>query len=436
MSKRGKALLVAATVVVVAAAIVVPIEVATRNVASRPVVTPTVVTPSRPSAPSEQKFSGYTPPVTVNDTCSSDDTEALTSWLYSLPVGSPAKPTIVHFRKGACYQVNGELYLRGFRSLFVDGEGATFKQAAPPTCPVKGNRCANRAKVSETSVRDNPTTAPYCGSDAYMNDGRSEDSANDTMWDFEGGCDITFEDLKIEGTNTGAGRARETDSFISFAGTQRALVDDVTETDPYGDYVDCSGLHEAGIGASFPCTDLTVEHSTFSGAGRVGFGLIVCERVAIEDNTISSAAATVFDIEIDSLGGLQTDIDIDHNTIVGQRYAYLLSAQTGGKIERLRFSDNKMTDKAQMRVVIKDRLSGSDVQVSGNTWSAASSASGGTWPAVRITGIEGDTVAVDHNSGPLNSHGLASLPTGAVHCEATCPPIRVTAPTPPALPQN
>jgi hypothetical protein len=314
----------------------------------------------------------YTPPVTINTTCATDDTHPLLSWFYSLPQGSPQLPTIVRFSSHACYLVNGELYLRGFRSLYIDGEGATFKQDTPRTCPEHGNYCMGGGSVTETDPTNNPATAPYCGSTAYKNDWSSEDLNVDTMWWFEGGCDITLTDLTIDGTNNGApGGPRMQDSFVGFAGTQRALVDDVTMSGPYGDYVDAAQLHEAAPLTS-EATNVTVTQSSFRGAGRQGFGIIGASRVAITDNHIYGAAATVFDIEIDNPEPIgsheqQDDIDISRNVIVGFNFSYLLSAQTVAEVNRLAFDDNSLIDGAQLRIVIAPWSKSTDIQIAGNT---------------------------------------------------------------------
>src|ERR1700722_13993045 len=87
-------------------------------------------------------------PVSVNTSCSKDDTSALESWFYRLPQGSPAHPTHVNFGAG-CFLVNGEIYLRGFRDFVFDGDGAIFEQRTP----VNG----------ETSDKGLSPRAAYCG---------------------------------------------------------------------------------------------------------------------------------------------------------------------------------------------------------------------------------------------------------------------------------
>ena len=226
----------------------------------------------------------------------------------------------------------------------------------------------------------------------------TQDEKLDIMWLVEGGCDLTFENMTIVGGNQGSpGKAYEQDSFISFDGTQRALVHGVTMRGPYGDYVDMSGLHEAPDGGgAYPSTDVTIRDCRFSGAGRQAIAVVLAKRVVVEDNTILSASATVFDVEFDSEipAGIQTDILISHNTIVGQHFAFLLAAITAAKIERLRFTGNQMTEGAQMRIWIDPEIVSNDIRIDHNVSTGVTS-----WPRRASVTLYGTTSAeVDDNT--------------------------------------
>jgi hypothetical protein len=355
-------------------------------------------------------------PAGVNTTCKSDDTKVLESYLDKLPADSTA-----NFGSD-CLQVDGTIWIRGARGLTI--EGGRWEQATP--------------SPGETAVRNNPATAPYCGRSTYRNSLYSEPTAGTViMFWIEGGCRITLSHMTIVGSNHGPGGGPlEQDTFVQFNGTQVALVDDVRMQAPYGDYVDASSLLECGnCGYDYPATDITVEGSTFSGSGREGIGLINVDRMRVDDNVFKSAADTMFDVEVDSLGGKQWDIDIANNTIVGQHYAYLLAADTGGIVERLQFSGNLMTNGGQMRVVFAIADAGSNIRIDHNTATGIDSASGFGDPAIKMTGnINGLTVAIDHNTVPINRHGLAEVPRGAIVCKQVCPPIHIVGPTQPALP--
>lgn len=347
---------------------------------------------------------GIDVPATINDTCAKDVTVPLGAWLYSLPQGTSTRPTTVNFRSG-CYLVSGTLYLRDFRDFVL--EGGKFEEGAP----VPG-------EISTTG----PDRPAYCGDDdVYTNSNYATYTLDKfaLMFFMEGGCYITFKDMSFVGKNKAGGQYKlEQDTFITLAGTQYALVDHVHMRNPYGDYVDVQSLHEVpgGLESDYPATNATIENSNMRGAGRQGIGIIMANHVNVFDNKIFSAWATVFDVEFDVIGGFQTDIRIDDNTIVGFHYAYVLSAQTGAELERLQFDGNRMIDGGQMRVVIVDKVPGSNVRISDNYASAVSTASDGHQPAVRIDGISGSTIEIDGNSVPNDVAGFASVPSGAIVC--------------------
>ena len=137
-----------------------------------------------------------------------------------------------------------------------------------------------------------------------------------------------------------------------------------------------------------------------SGSGREGFGIILAERVTIVDNTILSAADTDFDIEFDSLrpAGVQTDILIAGNTIVGQHYAFLVAAVTAAKIERLRFTGNDLVDGAQLRIWVDPGLESEDIRVDHNMSSEPP-----PWPhRASVTIDNASSSSVDHNDSPVS----------------------------------
>ncbi len=365
-------------------------------------------------------------PASINTSCTADDTRALGEFFYGLHLSASGRTTVVNFGKD-CLQVDGTLFLRGLENLSI--EGGTWEEA----------QAHDVASGDWTGV--GPRRPAYCGSSKYPADVQDTYTLDrfTLMWAFEGGCDITMKDMTITGPNTAASSGHlelEQDTFVTFYGTQRALVDNVTMRNPYGDYLDASFLHEVpgGLEYLFPATDITVENCRLSGSGRQGLSVILGRRIAFDHNTILGADATVFDIEADAIGGYETDISITDNTVVGFHYAYLLSAQTGASIDRLAFTGNRMTDGAQMRVVIVDRLAGSNVRISHNSATAADTASDYKQPAIRISGIS--DVEVDDNIIPVARGGLAVLPPGALLCNEDACPIHspVASPIAPELP--
>jgi hypothetical protein len=317
------------------------------------------------------------PPAHINATCAHDVTQPLGNWLLSVPNGTPGHDTVVKLKKGACYELDGSIWWRGPRNIVLDGNGATIKQeTVTEPAPTVGGE-------------NNPAIAPYCGSRAFMDDDYTAITTNVLMLSVEGGCDITVENLTIIGRHIGTGTSGtyQPDSFISFYGTQRGLVKSVHMVGPYGDYVTATGLHEAGPTSEYPATDLTVEDCLLTGSGRQGISATGnVHRMTIIRNTFTGAftTASLFDIEDDAIypAVSDSDIQIAHNKIEGESYAFLLSAQTGAELERVAFNHNILTGGAQMRIFISPHAFGgtadNSIEIEDNTSQAAS-----TWPGGR-----------------------------------------------------
>lgn len=402
------------------------------------------------SSPSQKAGTNiYSPPASINATCAHDVTYSFGNWLESVPNGSPGGASIAQLQKGACYEINGTIWWRGPREITLDMNGAKIKQmsTAIPDAIIGG--------------RNIPTVAPYCGSTAHMNDLYSAVPTNVLFISVEGGCDITIENGTIIGTHPQGGStpALQPDSFISFYGTQRALVNHVNMTGPYGDFVTITGLHEApGGGGGMPSTDITVENGTFRNAGRCGISETNgAHRVLVTNDFFSGAGLTMFDIELDInyAAPIETDINITHNTISGTaNYSYLISAQTGSELQRVAFVDNTLTSGAQIRIYAKTYeptpgVSNSFI-VEGNT-----STSSTTWAVgspVIVYNMTPASVLVANNVDPAPSYGGASKPfatvaAGALACgdetptgkalDAVCPATLPVAspPVAAALPQ-
>ena len=315
----------------------------------------------------------FVAPASINATCGKDVTWALGKWLLSVPNGKPGNDNVAELPAGACYLVNGSIWWRGARDIVLDGNGATLRQTSTVPGVVVGGL-------------DNLAVVPYCGKPtAYRNSNYSGPRGIVLMLSFEGGCNITVENLRFTGTHVTYGmtdRGATPDSFLTFYGTQRALVTHVMMTGPWGDYVDVTGLSEAGFnGASYPGTDVTVEDSWFSDAGREGIAEVNAHRVLITDNRFTGSArmltATLFDIEQDVIYVYpnETDINITGNEIEGASYCFLVSAQTGSVLQRIAFTDNVLSHGAQMKIYITPHEYGRvhpsiDILVAGNTASA------------------------------------------------------------------
>lgn len=391
------------------------------------------------------------PPATINTTCSTDDTEALGTWLLSVPNGTPGHDNIAKLKKGACYEINGSIWDRGAHNIILDGNAATIRQE---------NVATTGDKWVTVGGKDNPAVAPYCGRPtALMNDSYTAITTNVLLLSFEGGCDITIENLTILGQHNTVGTtgAFQPDTFVNFYGTQRALVKDVKFVGPYGDYVDGNNIHE--VNGGYPATDITVEDSKFENSGRSGIAVTNgTYRLTVEDDTFTVTSdkvlsASVFDDETDVIypAPIDTDLLYQHNKFIGEGYAYLLVAITGTEMQRIAFLDNTLTAGAQMRIDLDPHDFGgtvnNNVEIEGNT-STASTTWPNNWSPVNVHNVtdvlvEGNTDAPPSYAG--TGHPFASFygkgvtlacgdktPTGTA-LDAACPtPLPVI--TPPVLP--
>lgn len=406
MTRKRKIVAAAVAAAVVAAGIAIPLAVIPSPKPKVTVKAPNV----------------FTPPKTINTTCTADDTQALGTWLLSVPNGTPGHDNIAKLKKGACYEVAGTVWWRGPENIVLNGNGATIKQ--PLIAPTTHWYIAGQ--------RDNPAVKPYCGSSAYQDDLYSADTGQPLLLSVAGGCDITIENLTIDGQHTGAGDPApdsfyQPASFISLYGAQRVLIDHVTETGPYGDCLTNDGFNQApGGGGGYPSTDVTYEYSSCSAAGRADVSETNgAHRVLVTDSTFSGGGLDIFDIEQDVTypSYAEEDIDITHNTIVGQNYGFLVAALTGSEIQRIAFTDNTLTDGAQMRIFIAPHNFGgminNSITVEGNISKAASS-----WPnrsPVNVANLYGPSVLVANNVDPAPQYGgkgypFATVPKGALAC--------------------
>jgi len=295
----------------------------------------------------------FTPPSTIASDCSVDVTKPLYDWINTLPQGTSTSPTEVEFAAGACYQVDGMLYLRGLTDFIFDGNGAFFEQSAVVNGEPNG---------------DPPPDRPaYCGSDRFQKSEGTVPDGFDIMWFVEGGCDLMFENMIIDGTNTAGnpGGSLEQDSAIQFSGVQRALVTGLTIDSVWGDFVTVTGLHEAPDGGgNFPSTDITVSDNDFLSSGRQGVTVVYGNGVTVTGNTISNVPATAVDLESEVVGGAEENILVSGN--IFREYAFLLSAVTGAELSAVAFVDNSV---GTMKILLAPmpQSQGNNVTISGNT---------------------------------------------------------------------
>jgi hypothetical protein len=402
-------------------------SVAIASAATPPGVLPCSVTPL-PASCEQIPTSGAN---AVPDDCSVDVTVQLYNLINTFPQGTPNNPIEVEFAPGGCYLVNGMLFLRGFQDYIFNGNGSTFEQQSVTSLDIKNGDPP-------------PTRAPYC--DAPTQYGGASDAANalskiiyndggpvdDIMWFVEGGCDLEFGNMTIDGAGSTTNSKTEQDSAFEVAGAQRVLVtgDDISTV--YGDCVTVTGLNEASFPGNYPSSDVTVTGNTCHATGRDGVSVVYANRVTVGGcssfgdtwdtlcgtsttlgNTFSNLNGDGIDIESDSGNpqGGEGNILVANNNF--KNFAYLVAGLTQGQVFQFGFDDNTVDNmKSDVAPNGKNSPVGQNFTVSGNTATAAS-----TWPYAydwnftnEIGGlISGNTVPICPSTCPKGSHSVPDL---------------------------
>jgi len=404
-------------------------SVAITSSATPPGVLPCTVTP----LPASCEVVPTTGANAVPDNCSVDVTVQLYNLINSFPQGTPNDPIEVEFAPGGCYLVNGMLFLRGFQDYIFDGNGSTFEQQS----------------VTSLEIKDSdppPTRAPYCAAPNQY--GSASDAANalakiiyndggpadDVMWFVEGGCDLEFGDMTIDGAGSTTSSKTEQDSAFEVAGAQKTLVTGNDILTVYGDCATITGLNEANYPGNFPSSDVTVTGNTCHSTGRDGVSVVYANRVTVGGcssfgdtwdtlcgtsstlgNSFSNLSGDGIDIESDSgdpQGG-EGNILVANNSF--KNFAYLVAGLTKGQIFQFAFDDNTVDNmKSDVAPNGKKSPVGQNFTISGNTATAAS-----TWPYAydwsfgsAIGGlVSGNTVPICPSTCPKGSHSVPDFTT-------------------------
>jgi Right handed beta helix region len=339
----------------------------------------------------------FSPPPWIASNCSEDVTIPLWDWLYTLPLGSLSSPVEVDFAQSGCYQIDGQLWLRGFTDTTFNGNGATFKNTGAPT----RNETAGKLPMHypEWCVSDSETTTVvHPPQDTYLESDTGAKS--DIMFDFEGGCDITLENMNIEEQNTTPTTRHEVDSAIQLNGTQRVLIRDDSFTNIWGDWVTTAGLVEVepGHGIGYPTTDVTIQNDTFDNSGRDGFGLTEGNRILITDNTMSGRTPQdLVDMEADWKGPTIANVAFVGNQ-VSARYGWILASLSGATEYNIDVQDNSFTGSSGMRI----RIGSNNGSMIENVLIAHNTATHWTefpWPNFDLTNVV--SAAIVDNDAPV-----------------------------------
>ena len=228
-------------------------------------------------------------PGSIPHDCSQAVQGQIVSFLSSVPDGST-----IQFQTDGCYEVNETITLPYLSNITVNGEGSTFEDTVWPT--------------------------------------------NNSIWEAEGGSNITFENMTIDGSNPYAGclagdssgpcatqgcytASYEWQYGVDFEGTQGGTVNNVAINNVGGDFVETEDLNDNVNSA--PTTNITIENSIFTNNGRMGVGITDANGVTIENNIFTGVCWEMVDMESDVSVEFSKNVAILNNTLGSNDFGIL-----------------------------------------------------------------------------------------------------------------
>jgi hypothetical protein len=282
-------------------------------------------------------------PTGLDATGTTDVTAQLRAFIDNVPDGST-----ISFPAGARYRIDGSLIIEDRNHLIFEGNGAEFVAV-------------------------------------------SDADRNRRHWWIRDSDDITIRDLAVRGANPNAGTGdaayrsdREAQHGFDFAGVKGALLERVTVTDVYGDFV------YIGSGARGLSSDITVRDSDFERNGRQGISITGGEDVRIEHNTISQVRRSTFDIEPNGATWGARRVTITDNAIGPGRLNFIAGHGYAAPVEDIMVSGNRLRGKT-MNMSLKAPTSSRRTNFSliGNV---SDTAFGSSSAAITIVGFDGVTI--------------------------------------------
>ena len=234
---------------------------------------------------------GVAPPATINSNCAADVSQAMQSWLGSLPTG-----TTVTAPAGACYLINEGIKLSGAAGLTISG--GTWKDTAVPQ----------------------PGAAPS--------------ALNPVIW-LVGGTDIALENMTITGVNPGGYTpAGAFVAGIRSDGVAGLDISGVSVDNVYGDGIELAPLRAANDLSNVivnATKDVTINDVNIFGAGRQGITLASVNDAQISSVRLAHIGLDVFDLEADQWDEGARNVTIDGCTSgAGNGGLFFANAGSGG----------------------------------------------------------------------------------------------------------
>jgi hypothetical protein len=316
-------------------------------------------------SPSSNASEPIAPPTSIDATGATDVTMQLKGFIAGVPDGST-----ISFPAGARYRIDGSLIIEGRNNLTFEGNGAEFFAT-------------------------------------------TEADRNRRHWWIRNSDGITIRDVVVRGANPNAGTGeaayrsdREAQHGFDFAGVKNVIVEKVTVTDVYGDFV-YIGRDKSGWSKQ-----VTVRDSHFERNGRQGIAITAGEDIKIERNKITQVRRSTFDIEPNTSDWGARRVTISDNDIGPGRLSFLAGHGAAGPVEDIMVVDNRLSGKV-MNISFKapSAQRRANFSLIGNV---SNKAFGSPNAAVTIEGFDG--VTIRDNVLPLD----AGRNMTAVQLKASC----------------
>ncbi len=297
----------------------------------------------------------YTAPPMARD-CSTDVTQAITSWIASVPDNS-----VLAFDSGACYRIDGTIEVTNRNGLVFVGNGSTFRAVS--------------------------TNAP-----SYR-----------SQWRLTRGSRLVLRDMVLRGADPTPGTlddALQHQHGVDLRGVAGVELDRVRISNTYGD---CVYVGQPWSTVDTWSSDVYMHDSSCSGAGRNGVAVTAGRNVRIETSSFEQVGLNTFGIEPNGAGSGARNVTITRNR-VGTVKNSVLAALTDSPIDVITFSQNTLVGKAMVIAALPP--SGrrySAFTISGNTSDTGHNAPGSV--AMQFVRIDGLTVT--GNTAPLSGANMA-----------------------------
>jgi hypothetical protein len=288
------------------------------------------------------------PPAIAGD-CSVDVTQALLSWVASVPDNS-----VLSFAPGGCYRIEGTLGLRGRSGLVLEGNGATFRSLSPPA------------------------------------DQRA-------MWRVIDSTQVVFRDMTIAGSYAQGGTftaSLEHAHAIDLRGTSVEIAN-VTMSDVAGDCV-YFGL---GLTSALTRSSGSVRDSSCARTGRNAVAVAAGNDILVQRVRTSAIGYDVFNVEPNSGPGWGSQrVTFDNNTI-GSYSLVAFSIVPNAPVSDQTFSNNHVVGQGLQVAVGTRAFRPSNVTITGNSADTAQAPSALDLDQIDQLTVTGNTVPM--SGGPM-----------------------------------